>query len=198
VKPLGYREAIREALGNEDREHAETRWSDALSSTGTPRTWAGLRLGNRLIDTRRIHVRVAPEQAFKPIRRIGGKNGWYYAGFLWSIRGALDLLFGGPGMKRGRRDPENIQIGDTIDCWRVEDYQPAKRLLLAAEMKLPGRAWLEFTVDADAHGSTIIQTASFDPLGLTGILYWYSVYPLHEIIFAGMLKTIARKASANQ
>ena len=194
IKPKGYREAIRDALRNEDSDYLETRWTDAVSSAGAPRTWAGIRLGNRVLDTRRIQVPLPPEQVFKPIQKIGGSNGWYYANFLWKLRGAIDLAVGGPGMKRGRRDPEKLFAGDVLDCWRVEDIQPPHRLLLRAEMKLPGRAWLEYRVDGDNTTTTITQTASFDPLGLSGILYWYSIYPLHELIFAGMLKALAKKA----
>jgi len=198
IQPMGYRDAIREALRNEDQVCAETRWSDSLSAVGTPRTWAGLRFGNRLVDTRRVNIPLPPERAFVPIQRIGGDNGWYYANTLWQLRGAIDLLFGGPGMRRGRRDPVDLKVGDTLDCWRVEAIDAPGRLRLKAEMKLPGRAWLEFMVEGDSKGSTITQTASFDPLGLPGILYWYSVYPLHELIFSGMLKSIARSVIAGK
>lgn len=197
VRPLGYREAIGQALRNEDRAYVETRWSDSLSAIGAPKTWAGIRLGNRLLDVRQIHIPLPPEQVFIPVVRIGGINGWYYADFLWRIRGLLDLLAGGPGLRRGRRDPENLQAGDTLDCWRVEDIDAPRRLLLRAEMKLPGRAWLEFKIDAEGDGSRLTQTAMFDPRGLSGLLYWYAVYPLHEIVFAGLIKAIARRAFAN-
>lgn len=192
--PMGYRAAIESALRNEDQLCAETRWADAVSSAGVPQTWAGARFGNRLVDTRRRTVPVSPEQAFTPIRRIGGNTGWYFANALWTLRGGIDRVFGGPGMRRGRRDPDQIFAGEPLDCWRVEAVDAPHRLLLRAEMKLPGRAWLEFRVEGNEKGSTIIQTASFDPLGLPGILYWYSVYPLHEIIFAGMLREIGRAA----
>lgn len=194
IQPQGYREAIRNALINEDRACAETKWSDSLSSCGTPHSWAGVRFGNRLVDTRKRHVSLTPSEAFAPIVKIGGENGWYFANGLWKLRGWIDLLFRGPGMSRGRRNPEQLQIGDTLDCWRVENINVPNRLRLRAEMKLPGRAWLEFTVEENETGSTITQTATFDPRGLSGIFYWYSVYPLHEIIFAGMLNAIAKKA----
>lgn len=194
VRPMGHVEAIREALRFEDHDCAETHWSDALSSSGQPRAWAGVRFGNRLVDSRRIFVPVPPAQAFAPIRRIGGRTGWYYADVLWTLRAGIDRLVGGPGLRRGRRDPDHVRVGEALDCWRVEDIQEDRRLLLGAEMKLPGRAWLEFRVEGDERGSTIIQTASFDPLGLSGLLYWYTVFPLHELIFAGMLRRIARAA----
>jgi len=192
VRPRSIRDAIARALVNEDREFAETRWSDSLSSAGTPRSWGGSRFGSRLVDSRTVTVAVPPEQAFAPIRRIGGRTGWYYGNWLWSLRGFLDLLIGGVGVRRGRRDPETLQVGDALDFWRVELYEPPHRLRLQAEMKLPGRAWLEFEVSPCEEGSTIRQTAIFDPLGLAGLMYWYGIYPLHQFVFAGMLRNLAR------
>jgi hypothetical protein len=194
VRPRSVREAIGRALVNEDRELAETRWSDALSSAGKPRSWGGDRFGSRLVDSRTITVAVPPERAFAPIRRIGGETGWYYGDWLWSLRGFLDLLVGGVGVRRGRRDPDNLRVGEPLDFWRVEVFEPPYRLRLKAEMKLPGRAWLEFEVSACEQGSTIRQTAIFDPLGLAGLLYWYGIYPLHQLVFAGMLRNLARAA----
>ena len=194
VRPRSVRDAIARALVNEDREFAETRWSDPLSAGGTPRSWGGVRFGSRLVDSRTISIPVSAEAAFSPIRRIGGRTGWYYGNWLWSLRGFLDLLCGGIGVRRGRRDPEVLRVGDTLDFWRVEMYEPPRRLRLQAEMKVPGRAWLEFEVDGDARQTTIRQTAIFDPVGLFGIIYWYTLYPLHELIFSGLLRNIARAA----
>ena len=117
---------------------------------------------------------------------------------LWRLRGWLDLLVGGVGMRRGRRDPWQLRVGDIIDCWRVEAFEPGSCLRLAGEMKLPGRAWLEFKVEAAGDGSMIRQTASFDPIGLWGLAYWYGIYPLHELIFGGMLRRIAQIAVADK
>jgi hypothetical protein len=192
IEPVGAREAIARALRNEDREFAASRWCDALSSSGPPRTWGGLRWGSRLIDSRTLRVAAPPVEAFLPIRRIGGSTGWYYGDWLWRLRGWLDLLVGGAGMRRGRRDPERLETGDTVDCWRVEAHEPGRKLRLTAEMKLPGRAWLEFEVTPEGSGSVIRQTALFDPIGIPGLLYWYLVYPLHQLVFAGMLRGIAR------
>ena len=168
IRPCGFREAIARALRAGEQ---------------------GL-----LVDSRSIRVAVPPEKAFEPIRRIGGATGWYYANWLWKLRGALDRAAGGVGLRRGRRDPDSLRVGDALDCWRVEVLEPNRRLRLAAEMKMPGRAWLEFTVSGASGGSTIRQTASFDPLGLLGRAYWYAVYPLHQIVFAGMLRRIATVA----
>ena len=146
------------------------------------------------MDARTSHVSASPAQAFLPIARIGGHTGWYCGNWMWKARGYLDLLFGGVGMRRGRRDPEHLAVGDTLDFWRVEAFEPGRRLRLAAEMKVPGRAWLEFEVVPDATGTTIHQTAIFDPMGLWGLLYWYALVPVHGFIFGGMLKEIARRA----
>lgn len=191
IRPLGMKEAIARALQKEDHEFVQTRWSDALSSSGALASWGGTRFGSRIVDSRVARVPVPPPVAFAPIRRIGGTTGWYYANWLWRLRGFLDLLFGGVGVRRGRRDPEQLHVGDTVDWWRVEAFEPDRRLRLWAEMKLPGRAWLEFDVEGNAHSSTIRQTAIFDPVGLSGLAYWYLIYPLHHLIFAGMLRGIA-------
>lgn len=198
LKPRGIAAAIARALVNEDREFAATRWSDALSSGSRPTAWGGSRFGSRLVDSRTTFVPVSEVDAFAPIRRIGGQTGWYYGDWLWSVRGFMDLLIGGVGIRRGRRDPEAIAVGDTIDCWRVEEVEPNRRLRLAAEMKLPGRAWLEFEVTPAEGGSQIRQTAIFDPLGLFGLAYWYGISPLHYFIFSGMLRNIARSAVNNR
>ena len=108
----------------------------------------------------------------------------------------MDLVAGGVGMRRGRRDPESLRVGDTVDCWRVEALDTGKRLLFIAEMKLPGRAWLEFVVEPAENGAVIRQTAIFDPVGLWGLAYWYSVWPMHQVVFAGMLRGVARAADS--
>jgi uncharacterized protein YbjT (DUF2867 family) len=165
IRPVGFREAIAAAVNDQRR--------------------------NLLTDFRTTHVAACPRDAFAPIRRIGGRTGWYYANWLWKLRGLLDGVFGGVGMRRGRRDSDSLQVGDTVDFWRVELMEPDHLLRLTAEMKLPGRAWLEFEVTGDATGSLIRQTATFDPVGLLGRAYWYAVFPLHELVFGGMLRGIA-------
>jgi uncharacterized protein YbjT (DUF2867 family) len=194
IIPRGVSEAMAQAIANEDREHAATRWSDALSASGERRDWGGVRFGSRLVDSRTLTIRVPPADAFAPIARIGGQTGWYYATWLWRLRGLLDLLVGGVGMRRGRRDPVGLRVGDAVDWWRVEAFEPNRRLRLFAELKLPGRAWLEFEVEPNGDGSTIRQTAIFDPVGLSGLAYWYSTFPLHGLIFSGMLRRIAAAA----
>ena len=194
IRPRGIREAIARALRMEDHEFAQTRWSDALSAQGDARSRAGVRYRSRIVDSRTVRVACDPATAFAPIRRIGGSVGWYYGDFLWSLRGFLDLLVGGVGTRRGRRDPEHLLVGDVVDFWRVEAVEPDARLVLRAEMTLPGRAWLHFEVDPDGDGTLIRQTAIFDPVGLAGLLYWYTLSPVHGFVFRGMLAGIAAAA----
>jgi uncharacterized protein YbjT (DUF2867 family)/tryptophan-rich sensory protein len=196
IRPRGVRDAIARALVNEDQELAATRWSDALSSSGRQKRWGGVSFGTRLIDSRTLDSSAPPECAFIPIQQIGGRNGWYAYDWLWRIRGWMDLLAGGVGLRRGRRDLAELKVGDTVDCWRVEAFEPDRRLRLFAEMRLPGRAWLEFEVEPTAEGSRVRQTAEFDPVGLAGLAYWYLVYPFHQLVFNGMLRAIV--AAGNQ
>jgi len=193
VRPRGVHDAIARAVKNEDREFASTRWSDALSSVARSSPYGGTKYGSRLVDSRRLRVAAPPAAVFAVVCRVGGDRGWYYGNRLWRLRGFLDLLVGGAGMRRGRRDPEHLRVGDTVDWWRVEAVEDGRLLRLAAEMRLPGRAWLQFEIDLDGtSGSTLRQTALFDPRGLGGLVYWYSLWPLHQYVFAGMLRAMAR------
>jgi uncharacterized protein YbjT (DUF2867 family) len=174
VRPVGYREAIAAALRAEDHGG-----------------------GGAFVHSLETTVNASPEQAFAPIRRIGGATGWYYANWLWRLRGIVDIWMGGLGLSPGRRHPDQLQVGDVVDCWNVEAYEANHRLLLAARMRLPGRAWLEFRVDRSDSHSVIRQTAIFDARGLLGRAYWYVTYPVHRILFAGMLKQIGRVAQGS-
>lgn len=194
IRPRGIRAVLARALVNEDDAFAATRWSDALSSQRTPSTWGGARFGSRRVDSRAVWLDCSPEQAFLPIARIGGETGWYFGNLLWRLRGFLDLLAGGPGMRRGRRDPGTLLPGDPLDFWRVEAVEPGRLLRLAAEMRMPGRAWLQFEVTPAGCGSVVRQTALFDPVGVGGLLYWYALWGVHQLVFAGMLRGIARAA----
>jgi uncharacterized protein YbjT (DUF2867 family) len=198
VRPTDIRTAIARALENEDREFAETRWSDARFTAGAVRSLGGVRVGPRRVDSREVHLPLRAAQVFAPVRRIGGETRWYGHDWLWQIRGFLDLLVGGAGMRRGRRDPEQIAVGDTVDCWRVSGFEPDHLLRLGAEMRLPGRAWLEFEVTPDGDGSRLRQTAIFEPSGVAGLTYWYGVYPLHALVFGAMLRGIAKAARKKQ
>jgi len=193
IRPMGITRAIERALANEDRSLAETRWSDArtpaarLRAISEPNT-------HLFVNKQTARVPVGTLQAFAPIRRIGGRTGWYFGNVLWRIRGLIDLMMGGVGMRRGRPDPENPFPGSTLDFWRVESYEPGRRLRLFAEMKVPGRAWLEFRAEPDGASTVITQLAEFEPRGLLGILYWHLLRPIHEVMFRGMLRRIAAAA----
>ncbi len=195
VRPRGVRDAIARALAFEDREIAETRWSDEAFAERAP--YGGVRHGSHLVDSRSTTVSVPAARAFAPIQAIGGETGWYKGAFLWRLRGLLDVLVGGPGLRRGRRDPVRLEVGDTLDFWRVETFEQDRLLRLSAEMKVPGRAWLQFEVTPDEHGSgsVISQTAIFDASGLFGLVYWYALWPFHGYIFGGMLENLAAAAS---
>jgi hypothetical protein len=194
VRPMGIDEAVRRALANEDKQFASTRWSDALSSSGESHSWVGAQFGTRFVDSRTAQVGRPATVAFRPIQQIGGDNGWYAWNWLWRVRGFLDLLLGGVGVRRGRSAADAVRVGDTIDFWRVEKFEPNRLLRLFAEMKLPGRAWLEFEVTGDDSTATIRQTAVFDPLGWSGRVYWYILFPLHQLVFGGMLRKIVAAA----
>jgi uncharacterized protein YbjT (DUF2867 family) len=190
VQPIGIEEAVERALTNEDNEFAATRWSDSLSSSGQLISTDGMKFDTRLLDSRTTTVPRRTTVAFMPIAEIGGDTGWYAFNWMWRLRGFVDLLFGGVGTRRGR--PALLRTGDTIDFWRVELFEPGRLLRLFAEMKLPGRAWLEFEVTGEGNSSTIRQTAVFDPVGFWGRLYWYALYPVHHLIFSRMLSGISR------
>ena len=196
IRPRSTEDAIARALINEDQQFAATRWSDAFSAGGEQRNWGGVRFGSRLVDSRTQRVSVSAAEAFRPIRRLGGNTGWYYGNWLWRTRGFLDLLAGGVGVRRGRRHPDQIRVGDALDFWRVEQFENNRLLRLSAEMKVPGRAWLEFEVTEEDTGTLVRQTAIFDPLGLFGLVYWYFLYPLHQFVFAGMLRNLCREMEA--
>jgi uncharacterized protein YbjT (DUF2867 family) len=189
----GMKQAIAAALEYEEAQPL----ADETCPVGEPDhpPIAGIRVRNRLFDDRSILVNVSPSSAFDPIRRIGGSTGWYAWNGLWVLRGWLDRLIGGRGMSRGRRDIEELREGDVVDCWRVEKIESDQCLQLRADMRLPGRAWLRFSVE-DVEGRTRIrQTAIFDPRGLSGLVYWILVCPFHALVFRGMLRGIARASS---
>jgi uncharacterized protein YbjT (DUF2867 family) len=195
VRPRSLQNAIARALVHEDHAFALTRWSDAVSSHPPTRGWAGARFGPRFVDSHAICTAVTTAEAFAAVSRIGGRRGWYFGNWLWAVRGGLDRLAGGPGLRRGRRDPHQVRPGEAIDFWRVEAVTAPSLLRLRAEMRVPGRAWLQFEVSPTARGAEIRQTAIFDSVGLGGLLYWYALYPVHAIVFRGMLRGLARSAA---
>jgi len=192
ITPVSYEDAIREAFEKIELNQVPSSWKDALTSNtlneGISR-FAEVPVHGCFFDYRKLHVSDS-EIVINRIWSIGGSNGWYYADWLWGVRGFIDKLFGGVGLRRGRKNQNQIAPGETLDFWRVliADKRE-KRLLLFAEMKLPGEAWLEFRIDDD---NNLHQKATFRPLGLWGRLYWFSVLPLHGFIFRGMIRNISR------
>ncbi len=195
-KLLSCRQAIRLALDRVHQEQVDTCWMDAGQLLAPEwahcgdATWAG---GTILQCGYRARFRASTQEVWQPIKRIGGKTGWYFGDWLWHLRGMIDRLVGGVGTRRGRRHPTEIGVGDALDFWRVLEVEPARKLLLVAEMKLPGEALLEIQIQPATDGQTeLIMLSRFLPKGLLGILYWYVLYPFHQWIFAGMLRGIAR------
>jgi uncharacterized protein YbjT (DUF2867 family) len=191
ITPVTFEEAIREAFKKIELNQVPSSWKDALTSNtlndGISR-YAEVPVNGCYFDYRKLHID-DNEGVLNKIWSIGGSNGWYYANWLWEIRGFIDKLFGGVGLRRGRKNQTEISTGEALDFWRVLIAdRMEKRLLLFAEMKLPGEAWLEFRID---NQNVLHQTATFRPLGLWGRLYWYSVMPFHGFIFRGMIKNIA-------
>lgn len=191
IRPVGIGEAITAAMLDED--HGQTKWCDAMSSCPAPRR-EGSSSGNRVSYTSETHVNAPPDAVFQVVQRAGGKHGWFFATWLWRLRGFLDVLMGGVGSRRGRRDEGSLRAGDVVDWWRVEQIIPDRLLRLQGEMNIPGRHWLQFEITPDGDGSLLRQTAIFDPVGLRGLAYWYLLYPIHAFVFARMLSRIARIA----
>ena len=194
---LGVGAAIRQALESVELGDVETTWASAGPIPGDP-DWSG---GTVFTDRRTIAIDAAPGAVFRAVCRIGGGHGWYAADWLWRVRGALDRLVGGPGLRRGRRDPEAVSFGEALDFWRVTGLERNCRLSLRAEMKLPGEALLDFAIEPMPPGtagprSRLTQTARFLPRGLWGLAYWYAVLPFHGVVFRGMLAGIARATGA--
>lgn len=193
VNPIGYEEAVGLSIQDYENGYYQVKWNEAKSAAGIPyKPINKSHLGNRLLDCRESLIKCSPEEAFQRVKQIGGTRGWYFANFLWKIRGALDKLVGGPGLSRGRRSQTELHIGDVVDWWRVEDYVEGKKLVLVAEMKIPGKAWLEYELFEDEKGTHLRQTAIFDPLGLAGLIYWYGTSPIHAFIFNGMVNCLTK------
>lgn len=195
---IGFDLAVRLALTRVQEYDVATSWSSA-DSPGSPSDplptdpdWAG---GSLYVDERASVVSASPADLWSVIEGIGGQNGWYSWSLGWRVRGIMDKLTGGPGLRRGRRNPYDLVVGDALDWWRVEEIEDEKLLRLRAEMKLPGLAWLELLVEDDDRGRTVFrQRALFHPRGLMGQLYWKAISPFHGIVFGGMQRNIAKAA----
>ncbi len=188
---LSVRAAIRAALQKVAHADVETSWSMAGPIPGDP-DWAG---GTVFKDIRKAEIAAPDWAVFRAVCRVGGGHGWYAADWLWRIRGLMDVMAGGPGLRRGRRDPETVGYGEALDFWRVTGYERDSKLALRAEMKVPGEALLEFLITKNTTGQCeLTQEALFLPRGLFGLAYWYSVVPFHAFVFKGMLKGIEHAA----
>jgi hypothetical protein len=193
LEPMPYAAAVRRALERTQSGEVETFWAaagrpDSLKSGVTLTVTEGM-----IVEQRQVEIAAPSQEVFATFSGIGGQRGWFYADWAWQVRGLIDRLIGGVGMRRGRRHPDKLRPGDALDFWRVEAVEPGRLIRLRAEMKLPGLAWLQFEAMPRAKGGTqLIQTAFFEPHGLAGLVYWYLLYPIHQLIFSGMAQAVAR------
>lgn len=198
IAPVDYETAVKRALSNLEASEVETSWSDALGSSqgDTPAVSLTSRDG-MLVEQRQRLVDAPAAAVYTEVASLGGRRGWLAFNPLWRLRGAADRLVGGVGFRRGRRHPTNLRVGDALDFWRVEAVEPGKLVRLRAEMKVPGRAWLQYETEAsEPHQTKLIQTAFFAPKGLLGLVYWYALWPAHGFIFSRLIRRIAEGAAA--
>jgi hypothetical protein len=196
LSPVSYVEALRRAMDRTDPDDLVSTWFDAYAAPDRASLSSLTSTEGMIVERRQRAVPAAPEVVFAEIERVGGRGGWPYANMLWRVRGLIDRVVGGVGMRLGRRDPGQLRVGDALDFWRVEEVRRPTLLRLRAEMRVPGRAWLQFEVEPDGDGSVIRQTAVFDPAGILGRVYWYAISPAHGLVFRGMVRGIARAATA--
>ena len=194
LEPASYETALRGAIDRTDRHAGVSTWFDSLDAPGRQELPILSSREGMIIERRRQVVPVPADRLFAEVERLGGRGGWPYANLLWRIRGFLDRVVGGVGMRLGRRSPTELRVGDALDFWRVEAVERPTLLRLRAEMRVPGRAWLQYEVTETARGSRLEQTAFFEPKGLPGLAYWYVLYPIHGFIFRGMVRRLARRA----
>jgi uncharacterized protein YbjT (DUF2867 family) len=195
LRPLPYAEALQLAFDRTDRHDVESTWFDALATPDKASLSSLTSREGMIVERRQREVAASPERLFAEVEGVGGDAGWPYANLLWRVRGLLDRAVGGVGMRLGRRDPGRLRVGDALDFWRVEEVRRPTLLRLRAEMKVPGRAWLQYDVVATAAGSRLVQTAFFEPKGLPGLAYWYALYPVHGLIFRGTVRELAERAT---
>jgi hypothetical protein len=198
IQPVGYEAAVQQALSSLEAAQVETRWTDSLASSQGDFRPVELTTEKGLHIERRQGVAEAPpEEVYRVFTGLGGERGWLYADWLWRLRGIGDRLVGGPGLRRGRRDPEEVRVGDALDFFRVEAIEPGRLLRLRSEMVIPGEAWLQFEAKPLPEEQTqLVQTILMAPKGLLGFLYWYVLYPFHSLIFGKLVEEISEQAEA--
>jgi len=195
IKPIDFQTAVHLALGRIQRDNVETSWTDALVTTsGDIKPYKFIVEEGMFIETRQILLDLKPETVHRSYMGIGGERGWLYMDWSWALRGWLDKVVGGVGLRRGRRHPDELRTGESLDFWRVEDVEPDHLLRLRAEMKLPGKAWLEFRSDLQDGKTLFTVNAYFAPRGLFGFLYWYAMWLPHRFIFDGLTRRLAGRA----
>jgi uncharacterized protein YbjT (DUF2867 family) len=194
LSPLSYVEALRRAMDRADPDDLVSTWFDAYATPDRVSFSSLTATEGMIVERRQRAVSAPPEVVFAEIERVGGRGGWPYANMLWRVRGLMDRVVGGVGMRLGRRDPGNLRVGDALDFWRVEEVRRPTLLRLRAEMRVPGRAWLQYEVTPADGGSRLVQTAFFEPKGLPGLAYWYVLYPVHGLIFRGTVRVLAERA----
>jgi uncharacterized protein YbjT (DUF2867 family) len=196
IEPLGYRQAVELALQQLSAKQVETSWSDALASShGDEAPFVLTNHEGMILERRQVSTSATPTAVYRAFSSLGGSEGWLAFNWAWWLRGIVDRMVGGVGFRRGRRHPEELRPGDALDFWRVEEARPDTCLRLRAEMKVPGRAWLQFEAKPQEDGQTVlVQTAFFAPKGLWGLLYWYALYPIHSLIFSRLVQQIQQRA----
>lgn len=199
IVPMSYESAVTRALSKLEARDVETSWSDALvSSQGDTAPVFFTAQDGMLIEQRQCEVDAPAQDVYAEFASLGGSRGWLAFNVLWRVRGAADRLLGGVGFRRGRRHPAQLRVGDAVDFWRVEAVTPGRLVRLRAEMKVPGRAWLQFQAEPlEANRTRLVQTAYFAPRGLFGLAYWYLLYPIHGFIFSRLIRALARDAAAS-
>jgi hypothetical protein len=193
IRPATYQAAVAAALRSTDRGEVETRWSGALQS-GSSHTMTDRE--GLVRDVRSVEVEAPAARVFAVVTSLGGDRGWLAWDSAWRVRGLLDRLVGGPGLRRGRRHPSRLHTGEAVDFWRVERVEPDRLLRLRAEMRVPGAAWLQWEITPAGTGCRVVQAALFAPTGVIGMLYWYGLYAVHTVIFGAMLRAVKREAES--
>jgi uncharacterized protein YbjT (DUF2867 family) len=196
IQPMDFQSAVRAALGRVQSDVVETSWSDALvNSAGDSRPYKFAIEEGMMLERRTLAVNSPPAAVFRAFTGVGGARGWLFMDWAWAVRGWMDKLIGGVGIRRGRRNPDEVHPGESLDFWRVEAVEKDRLMRLRAEMKVPGKAWLQFETATEKDGKTLLtETAYFAPRGFWGFLYWYAMWPFHAFLFDGLIRRIAARA----